>query len=259
MKKVFCLCIFILVVSIFGVQILPTALDQLKFNLTALINPMLNVQPAPKLVFSDEFKGNILNFKKWQTQLMWGRTNPPELQYYLPNAFTVKNGLLRINANKKLTYGKPYYSGVITTYKSFKFTYGTVIARISVPTGKGLWPALWLLDYAGGTNEIDITEILGQQPNISYMTLHYPWSTAGGYFVGPNFTTHFHVFRLDWSSTAITWSIDGIPRLHLTKHIPSKPMYLIANLAVGGDWPGPPNSSTKFPAYYYIDYIRIYK
>jgi beta-glucanase (GH16 family) len=50
-----------------------------------------------------------------------------------------------------------------------------------------------------------------------------------------------------------------VERYRLTQHIPTKPMYLIMNLAVGGDWPGAPSKYTKFPAYFNIDYVRIYK
>jgi beta-glucanase (GH16 family) len=259
MKKIFHLCIFIIVVSILGSSFVPATLNQLTLNSTALVNTAINKNTNLKLVFGDEFTGSSLNLKRWQTQLMWGRTNPPELQYYTPSALSVNQGALHIVARRKVTNGMPFSSGVISTYKSFQFTYGVVKARIRIPAGKGLWSALWLLDGAGGTNEIDITEMLGNQPNISYMTLHYPWSTAGGYFVGPNFAAKYHVFMVDWSPGIIVWYVDGIQRLRLTKHVPNQPMYLIVNLAVGGDWPGPPNSTTKFPAYYDIDYIRIYK
>jgi hypothetical protein len=31
------------------------------------------------------------------------------------------------------------------------------------------------------------------------------------------------------------------------------------NLAVGGDWPGPPDVNTPFPIAREVDYIRIYE
>jgi len=34
-------------------------------------------------------------------------------------------------------------------------------------------------------------------------------------------------------------------------------MYVLLNLAVGGDWPGEPNDKTKFPAHFEIDYVKI--
>jgi len=38
----------------------------------------------------------------------------------------------------------------------------------------------------------------------------------------------------------------------------NSPMFLLANLAVGGSWPGNPTSSTPFPSYMLIDYIKAY-
>ncbi len=263
MKKIFFLCIVVILVGVFGTNFKPDAQNPLTFEAAALINKALNSQPALKLVFRDEFNSRSLNVTKWMSQLQWGRRNPPELQYYSPDAFLFSNGILHIRAQKKETKGYAYASGALITYKSFRFTYGIVKIRARIPAGRGLWPALWLLDYAGGAQEIDIMEAVGHQPNIAYMTLHYPTpdgsKSLGSYYSGRNLSTGFHIFSVDWSPSAITWYIDGIQRYRLTDHIPSKPMYLIMNLAVGGDWPGPPTKSTKFPAFFNIDYVRIYK
>lgn len=263
MKTVFSLFTLIVVLSICGTNLQPITADLLTLDAAALVNTTINAQPSLSLVFSDEFTSASLNLAKWQTQYMWGRTNGSELQYYSPSAFTLSNGILHIKAEKKWTNGKAYSSGIITTFKSFKFTYGVVKARLRVPAGKGLWPALWLLDYSGGTPEIDMMEILGHQPTVSYMTLHYASPSGnqnpGTYYNGPNFSSGYHIFTVDWNAQRIIWSVDGVERYRMTDHIPSKPMYLIADLAVGGDWPGSPDGTTKFPANYDIDYIRIYK
>lgn len=233
------------------------------FNAASMVNTTLNAEPSLSLVFNDEFNGSALNLQKWQTQYVWGRTNGSELQYYSPSAFVLGNGVLNIKAEKKASNGKSYTSGIITTFKSFHFTYGVVKVRLRVPAGKGLWPAVWLLDYAGGAPEIDMMEVLGHQPNVNYMTLHYSSnsgnSNVGTYYNGPNLSSGYHIFAVDWNAQRIIWSVDGVERYRVTQHIPTKPLYLIVNLAVGGDWPGSPDASTKFPAYYSIDYIRIYK
>lgn len=268
MKKIFYLCILAIILSAFGPSpntTLPSldALKPLTFDAAALLNNTINPELTYKLVFDDEFKALPLNTTRWMTQLQWGRTNSPELQYYTTNAFSFSGGVLHIKAQKQWLAGKAYTSGAIISYKSFRFTYGIIKIRARIPSGRGLWPAFWLLDYAGGAQEIDIAEFVGHQPNIAYMTLHYPTSSGnkslGGHYTGPNFAAGYHIFTVDWNPSAITWYIDGIKRYSLTQHIPSKPMYLIMNLAVGGDWPGPPTSSTKFPAYLHIDYVRIYK
>ncbi len=263
MKKILCLCILAIVISTLSIEIRPITLEPLTLNAAALVNNTINPQHTMKLVFNDEFNGTSLNASKWINRLQWGRTNEPELQYYASNAFAFKYGSIHLTARKKPTFGMPYSSGAIATYGHFKFTYGVVKIRARIPAGKGLWPALWLLDYDGGAQEIDIAEFLGHQPTIAYMTLHYPTSNGnkslGGHFTGPNFSSGFHIFTVDWNRNGITWYVDGIQRYRQTQHIPSKPMYLIMNLAVGGDWPGYPSIYTKFPAYFNIDYVRIYQ
>jgi len=68
-------------------------------------------------------------------------------------------------------------------------------------------------------------------------------------------------YAVDWEPNVIIWYVDGIERLRYTDttRIVKKPMYLIANLSVGGDLPGAPDTSTPFPSYYEIDYIRVWK
>ncbi len=264
MKKTLYLCILVILIGTIGINSKPITLAPLAFNAAALVESTLNTQPAARLIFNDEFNSSFIRASKWMTQLQWGRTNYPELQYYDPKApFSFRNGHLRIKAQKKLTNGMPYFSGALTTYKSFKFTYGVVKIRARIPAGKGLWPALWLLDYAGGAAEIDIMEALGHQPNVVYMTLHYPLAndnrSIGTYYNGPKFSANFHIYTVDWRRDSITWYIDGIKRYALRERIPTKPMYLIMNLAVGGYWPGYPDNNTSFPAYFQIDYVRIYK
>ena len=68
----------------------------------------------------------------------------------------------------------------------------------------------------------------------------------------------FHTYAVDWTPSTLTWLLDGKPVASTTKNIPSKPMYILANLAVGGDWPGLPNASTPFPGVMEIDYIRVW-
>lgn len=254
MKKFFRMLLVVTFLALLGMDLHPVLAGDASTNLIS----------GKTLVFSDEFNGPSLNLAKWETQYVWGRTNGSELQYYSPSAFTFSNGVMHIKAEKKAMGGKPYTSGIITTFKSFKFTYGVVTARLRTPVGKGLWPALWLLDYAGGVPEIDIMEALGHQPDVTYMTLHFPSATGknlnvGTYYVGTKLSVGFHTLTLDWNAQRLIWYIDGIERYRVTQHIPNKPLYLLANLAVGGDWPGAPDATTQFPAYYNLDYIRIYK
>ncbi len=221
--------------------------------------------PSNPTVFQDEFDGKELDREKWTTQHGWGRTNEPELQYYAEDALTTQNGILTMKAEARNIENMAYSSGMINSMNSFTFTYGYVEARIKIPAGQGLWPALWLLDAGGSADEIDIVEILGHAPEMLYMTLHYADSdgnesgTSDKHYHGPNFSDDFHTFGLDWQEGNIVWYVDGLEQYRVTENVPGKPMYLIANLAVGGEWPGAPDESTHFPATYEIDYIRVYE
>ena len=165
-----------------------------------------------------------------------------------------------------------YLSGIITSYESFKFTHGYAEARVKVPAGRGLWPAFWTLPthYVKDVPEIDIMEYIGQNPNEAYHTYHYFDVPAGWQAIrtdtfetiGPDFSEDFHTFSMSWDPEQIIWYVDGIETVRVDSSefdIPNQAMYILANLAVGGAWPGSPDAATKFPAVYELDYIRVYK
>jgi len=233
----------------------------------------------PVLLFSDEFKGTSLDLTKWETQYPWGGTleNNGELECYLPNSVRLNEGVLKLTAIEKnvtcigmdgQTKNLPYRSGMIASHGHFSFEYGFVEIRAKVPAGPGLWPAFWLLPEVEAPNtidwppEIDILEVLGNEPTKLYMgnwdgTEFNPLHYAGDY-IGPDFSADFHVFGLRWTPDILIWYVDGIERFRSDQGVPTVPMYLIANLAVGGNWPGPPNDDTEFPSSFEVDYIRVY-
>jgi beta-glucanase (GH16 family) len=153
----------------------------------------------------------------------------------------------------------PYVSGMISSQPSFSQTYGYFEMRAELPGGKGLWPAFWLLPAdQSWPPEIDILESVGDPSHI-YSTVHSTLQPAVGIeaHVSPN---AFHTYAVSWDRRRIVWYIDG--RETGEQSTPAdlnKPMYMIANLAVGGDWPGSPDGSTNFPATLTIDFIRAYK
>ncbi|MFK7857913.1 MAG: family 16 glycosylhydrolase [Granulosicoccus sp.] len=164
-----------------------------------------------------------------------------------------------------------YLSGIITTYDTFKMTHGYVEARAKLPGGQGLWPAVWMLNthYVHRIPEIDIMEFLGDKRNRIYHTYHYfkpenDWeliSTPNNRTVGPDFTEDFHVFGVAWEPGQIIFYVDGVEVHRVTDDdfdIAGQAMYLILNLAVGGNWPRSPDQFTEFPAVYEIDYVRAY-
>lgn len=226
--------------------------------------------PGWKLTFQDEFDGATVDATKWGNRYKWGEAQiNSELQAYVDDAFQLQDGILTIVGDKRsATYAGQtfqYASGVIASVH--EQTYGYFEARLKVPAGQGMWPAFWLLGAVGtpGVNEIDIHEILGHQPSTVHMTVHWGTDYAAGHmsdgsdWVGPDFSTDFHVFGLEWRPDAIIWTIDGVERKrHTGAGIPQVPMYVILNLAVGGTWPGAPDATTPFPGNYQIDYVRAY-
>ena len=219
------------------------------------------------LVFHDEFSGTTLDRTKWKTTYPWGaRTNPGnrELEYYTDDALQVHNGVLWIRADRQATHGFPYTSGIITSYASFTTKYGYFEIRAKVPKGQGLWPTFWLAPVdMSWPPEVDIFEMKGEETNIDQMSDHF--MTARGPrqkhydWTGPDFSKAFHTFGFEWSPTQLVWYVDGVERFRTTSNIPDKPMYLIVNLAVGGDWVGPPGATTPFPSYLEVAYVRAYR
>ena len=224
-------------------------------------------KPGWELTFHDEFNGNRLDTTKWIDSYPDGvRTHSNnEQQYYAPDGYDVRGGFLHLRAEKRSMGGMPYTSGIVTTYGKFAQAYGWFEIRARFPKGKGFWPAFWLLPAdKRWPPEIDVLEILGHETNKVYMTNH--WQDAqgrhlsnGGAWVGPDFSAGFHTFAVDWQPDVIVWYVDGVERFRSSKGIPSMPMYVLVNLAVGGDWPGNPDASTPFPATMDVDYVRVYR
>lgn len=234
---------------------------------TPVPTPNAPLDGSWQLVFNDEFDGQELDTTKWMTRFPWGRNgaNSSELQYYVEDAFEVINGIHRIKAEQRSVAGFDYTSGIITSFGVFTMTYGYVEARVRVPSGQGFWPAFWLLpEDQSWPPEIDVFEILGHETDTVYMTNHWQTDLAEHMSVqethqGPDFAADFHTFACQWQPGEIVWYIDGVERFRTNQGVPTKPMYLLVNLAVGGEWPGNPDETTPFPGYLEIDYIRAYQ
>ncbi len=218
---------------------------------------------AYQLSFNDEFNGTSLDATKWRTQFPSG--NGGEQQFYTPDALSIQNGMLSITAQKQSAHGFPYTSGIITTQQNFAQTYGFFTMRAKLPAGQGFWPAFWMLpaqpDYP---TEVDVFEMLGNAPGTLYMSNHWHDDKLGHQknivsYDGPDYSKDFHTFSILWTPRELIWYVDGVQRYQTTVGVPDMPMYLLMNLAVGGDWPGNPNSSTPFPSSMLIDYIRVYR
>jgi beta-glucanase (GH16 family) len=162
-----------------------------------------------------------------------------------------------------------YTSGMVTTgpprwrtRPKFAFTYGYVEARMRLPAGRGLWPALWLLPADQGSRpEIDIVEVLGHDTDRARFHYHpRGGDSLGHHWAGPDLTAGWHRFAVDWRPGEITWIVDGRARWRVRGPAVSRePMYLVLNLAVGGDWPGAPDGATAFPARMEVDWVRVWQ
>ncbi|MEI2298801.1 glycoside hydrolase family 16 protein [Ensifer sp. MJa1] len=235
-------------------------------------------------VFSEEFNGSKLDRRKWTRCYWWdknGCTNlaNKELQWYRPENVSVGGGHLRLTARPQKVIGHEgrtfnYTSGMVTTGRHyeeragrdrFATKYGYFEIRAKVPRGKGLWPAIWLLPSTQEPRpEIDILEVLGHATNTYEMHLHYikgGWQSAGKSAKTADLAAGWHVYGLEWRKDAVIWYLDGKELWRYTKAegISQEPMYLLINLAVGGNWPGSPNAKTKFPAEFLIDYVRVWR
>jgi beta-glucanase (GH16 family) len=237
------------------------------------------------LIFHDEFEGSALDRGKWQTCYWWdeeGCVNEGnnELQWYLPQNIRIDSGNLHLSAEKQPVSGADgtafeYTSGMITTGRptyrtdppaNFAFCYGYAEIRAKVPAGRGLWPAFWLLPADHNeTPEIDVMEIIGQRPRTVEMHFHYRdrgrRREAGHSWKGLELPPRWHRFGVDWKPGTIVWYVDGVERWRFdsSRHVPAQPMYLLLNLAVGGDWPGPPDAETPFPSEFIVDYVRVWR
>ncbi|GAA4249439.1 discoidin domain-containing protein [Dactylosporangium darangshiense] len=235
--------------------------------------------PATNLVWSDEFNtGTNVDTSKWTIDAGTGQNG--EIQYYSNLANTsIQGGSLVIEARKETAGGRDYTSGRINTSNKFSTQYGRVEARIKVPKGNGLWPAFWMMgtDFLTGrpwpyNGEIDIMEILGKSTVDVYSTLHAPAYNGGGGY-GQKLTTvdlslDYHVYSVEWDSKHMTFRVDNQVILVANKDtvettrgpwVYDHQFYIILNLAVGGDFPGPIDATTPFPSRMYVDYVRVYK
>ncbi len=211
----------------------------------------------------------------------WGNN---ELQYYTdrPENVTVQNGVLIITANEESFNGSQYTSARITTQGLFEQAYGRFEARIKLPTGKGIWPAFWLLGNNCDVNpwpqcgEIDIMEYLGDQPTVVFGTVHGPGFSGGESIskeyniTNDRFDTGFHVFGIEWAPDFINYYVDGDLYQTITpatvaeetngagEWVFNRPFYIVINMAVGGNLPGSPNADTVFPQRMLVDYVRVY-
>lgn len=232
--------------------------------------------------WQDEFDGDGRpDPARWSYDLGgdgWGNN---ELQFYtdsVDNAYQ-RDGVLHIVAKKQAREGRAYTSARLVSKHKGDVLYGRIEARAKLPSGRGTWPAIWMLptDWAYGdwprSGEIDIMEHVGFDPERVHISVH---TQAYNHAIGTQKTetrvidgaiSGFHRYRVDWTPDAIRGYIDDMPMFAFANEGKGpdtwpfdRRFHLLLNLAVGGNWGGKEGvDDSVFPAMMQVDYVRVYK
>ncbi len=233
------------------------------------------------LLWSDEFDGSSINMNNWTFETGAGGWGNNELQNYTngDNAH-ISDGKLIITARKvnNNQVAGSYTSTRMVTLGKQEFTYGRMEVRAKLPSGTGIWPAIWML----GSNinsvgwpacgELDIMEYVGYEPNTIHATVHTPAGHAGdGEGSSKTLNTaeeEFHIYGMIWDENAITFYTDSpenithvySPAIKTVNNWPfDQSQFFILNIAVGGNWGGAQGIDNNiFPQTMEVDYVRVY-
>ncbi len=241
-------------------------------------------------VWCDEFdQDGAPDPSRWGFDIGGGGWGNRELQYYtndLRNAF-VENGVLHIQALREPMGGRDYTSARLVTKYRGDWLYGRVQVMARMPSGTGLWPAIWMLptDWQYGqwplSGEIDIMEYVGYDPEIVHGTIH---TGAYNHMIGtqvgyqrriPTVEDQFHLYEMIWEPRSIRLFIDGEqfavfgynPDALRNQDIENfmawpfdQRFHLILNVAVGGDWGGVRGvDDSIFPQAMEVEFVRVFQ
>ena len=234
-----------------------------------------------KLVWSDEFNTpGLPDSTKWGYEV--GKVRNNELQYYTykrsENA-RIQDTVLIIEALKEAYKGSDYTSASLMSKLKGDWLYGKFEFSAKVPTGKGTWPAIWMMptknEYGGWpkSGEMDIMEYVGMSADNLYYTAHFEGTDGKGHQSSGKETTYpqpyskFVNFTFIWSPTSLEWYADGVKKFTYTKSADDKRVwpynkmfYMILNLAYGGEWGAQKGiDDTALPHQFLIDYVRVYQ
>jgi len=260
-----------------------TAPDGFKKPETAVyVEPEIDTPIGYKLVWQDEFaNGTTLDAAKWSHEVKGPGWVNNELQTYVsgksPKGQRVTelvDGKLHINCFKEdgVIYSARVYGNVKTGWK-----YGYVEASILLPSGKGTWPAFWMMPVNfkkwPDDGEIDIMEEVGYHKDYVSSSLH---ATGHVHSNGTQVTKEtyckgaegsFHTYGMEWTPDYFQFYVDGNKTLYYknpgtgTVDWPyDAPFYVILNLAWGGDWGGSQGVDLNaLPVTMEVDYVRVFQ
>lgn len=239
-----------------------------------------NPEPYSTLIWEDNFEQDgSISMENWSYET--GRGNNGwgngESQYYTarPENIVVEEGLLKIHARREDYQGARYTSARIKSQGLFQFTYGKVEVRAKLPSGRGVWPAIWML----GRNftsvgwprcgEIDIMEYAGNRPGQISAAIHNASSYGNTQNTQTksveNETSEFHVYSIEWDAEMIRFFVDG-ERFYVYSPYPKTPenwpfdadQFLILNVAMGGSYGGSIDPNFRHGTLE-VDYVRVYQ
>jgi beta-glucanase (GH16 family) len=236
------------------------------------------------LVWQDEFEGpagSPPDPTRWNHETGEDKWANKELEYYTDstnNAALDGEGHLLITARQEMMGSKMYTSARLNTDGIFAQAYGRFEARVRLARGRGLWPAFWMLgndfDQIGWptAGEIDIMEQRGSDLTYNWGSLHGPGYsdkldvyTPRSAAVPGGSDADFHVYAIEWDPGSVVFLIDDVPYFQLTparrpyyaRWVWDHPFFIILNVAIGGDFAGPPDATTVFPLSIAIDWVRV--
>ena len=229
-----------------------------------------------KIIFEEDFNADTLNMEVWNYEegdgcpdlCGWGNN---EKQIYNRDYVALEDGKLVITAEKK---GDTYYSGKINSKDNVEFTYGVIEVKAKLATGKGLWPAIWMLgadiSEVGwpASGEMDILEYIGREPGIVFTSLHTP--ASHGNTINTKKTKiadieeGYHTYKAVWTPDYIEFFVDGnqlyrfTPENYNEEEYPfKKDFYFLINMAVGGNLGGAEIDESALPDKFYVDHIKV--
>jgi beta-glucanase (GH16 family) len=241
--------------------------------------PPANPAPAGwKQVWGDDFNGSSVDMSKWNLRNEGRSTDVACNTSSSKNQF-VSNGMLTLRALREPAScaggTRQYTEGYLDTIGKKSWTYGRFEMRAKSPNtpgnSTGLWPAFWLRPDDGGNGEIDVVELPGgkyyQQATCGIFLNYNPVKQDYGARVpnGGHPADGFHTYTTEWEPGVLRWYIDG--QLVWTRDRSttpwfdqafSRPFNIRLNFQTGG-WLGNPDSSTKFPADFVVDYVHVYQ
>ena len=242
--------------------------------------PGAPAQTRWELVWADEFDyQGVPDPARWTYEEGFIRNNEKQFYTRRPENARVENGTLVIEARKEKFQNAEYTSASVTTSGKASWRYGRIEVRAKLPSGRGMWPAIWTL----GTNikqvgwpecgEIDIMENVGFDPDTIHGNVHTKafnhvmGTNKGARIHVPNPHQDFHVYAVEWFPNRIDFFVDG--RMYFTFENTgggtaewpfNQEQYLILNTAIGGAWGGQRGiDDSVFPQRFLIDYVRVYK